>query len=452
MSLLPELRSRLAESAARHAVPGAAIAVGRDDELAEAATGVLNRDTGVAATPDSVFQIGSVTKVFTAVLVMQLVDEGIVDLDQPVRRYLPEFGVVDPDVSATVTVRQLLSHTGGFLGDLFEETGRGDDALDRYLDHLRGNATQVGPPGAVYSYCNSGFSVLGAMVARLRGGTWESVVADRLVRPLGLRHTTLSAEEVILYRVAAGHLDSPDGPAVSPRWQLPRSLGPAGTVLCAAPRDLVRFGRLFLSGGTGPDGARLLTADALGAMLAPQVTPPGVPTRGAHRWGLGIALFDWDGMPVIGHDGGTIGQSTLWRVVPEHRVVIAVTANGGAAEAFFDDVVDPVVHELTGVRVPARPTPPATPSTVPIPAAYAGRYTSPLSSCEVTVDGRVLVVTAAPQGIAAEPDPTPRTDRYVRLAGDTFIAVEPADGTYATITFVAGGRYLHSGRALARVD
>ena len=128
-------------------MPGAAVAVGVGDELVEAATGVVNRDTGVETTTDSVFQIGSVTKVWTAALVMQLVDEGLVDLDAPVRRYLPEFGVVDAAASASVTVRQLLSHTGGFDGDLFEDTGRGDDAVDRLLAFMRTNARQVHPTG-----------------------------------------------------------------------------------------------------------------------------------------------------------------------------------------------------------------------------------------------------------------------------------------------------------------
>lgn len=445
MTLLPDLESRLADAAGRHGVPGAGVAVGRGRELVEAATGVLNRNTGVAATPDSVFQIGSVTKVLTAVLVMQLVAEGTVELDRPVRRYLPEFRVVDPEASETVTVRQLLSHTGGFIGDLFEDTGPGDDALDRYLAHLRDNATQLGPPGTVFSYCNAGFVVLGALVARLRGGTWESVVADRLVGPLGLRHTSLSAEEAILFRAAVGH----HGSAVVPRWQVPRSLGPAGAVVCAAPRDLVTAGRLFLPGGTA---SGVLSADTVAAMRAPQVRLPGVVSRGTASWGLGLALFDWHGMPVIGHDGGAMGQSALWRVVPDHDLVIAAVCNGGADDAFFAALVDPLVHELTGVPVPAGPTPPTAPPAAPVPAGYAGRYATPLSVCEVTVSDGVLTVTATPRGIAAQPDATPRTTRYVPLAGDTFITAEPVDGGHATITFVDGGRFLYTGaRAMPRV-
>jgi CubicO group peptidase (beta-lactamase class C family) len=195
-----DLQALLDESAERHGVPGAAVAVGAGGELIEAATGVVNRDTGVATTADSVFQIGSVTKVWTASLVMQLVAERAVELDAPVRSYLPAFGVLDGTASESVTVRELLSHTGGFEGDLFEDTGRGDDALGRLIAWMHTNAGQVHPPGALHSYCNSGFCVLGAMVAELRGGTWEAVLRERLIEPLGVTHMALFADEAILFR------------------------------------------------------------------------------------------------------------------------------------------------------------------------------------------------------------------------------------------------------------
>ncbi len=455
MTLLPDLQTRLDEAARRHDVPGAVVAVGYESELAEAATGVVNRNTGVATTPESVFQIGSVTKVWTTALVMQLVDEGLVELDQPVRRYLPGFAVVDPEATETVTVRQLLSHTGGFDGDLFEDTGRGDDALDRFLAYLPGNASQVHPPGAMFSYCNAGFCVLGALVSRLRGGTWESVLRERLIEPLGAQHMALLAEEAILFRAAAGHIKQAgsDEYTVFPRWQMPRSNAPAGATPCAAPRDLVRFGRMFLASGVAADGVRLLSGDAIAAMRSPQVALPGVPLRGAGHWGLGFMLFDWDGTPAIGHDGGTLGQSAMWRVMPDHQLVVAATANGGAAPAFFDDLLDPIVGELTGVTVPLRPVPPSEParSAVPIPQAYAGRYAYPMVTYDVALADGGVDITATPQGLAAQAGMPTKTDRYVPLAGGTFIAAEPEDGRHATVTFVDGGRYLYDGRAASRV-
>ncbi|MGY0235436.1 serine hydrolase domain-containing protein [Longispora urticae] len=201
MTLLPDLADRLADVARRGGVPGAAVAVRHGDTLAEAATGVLNISTGVEATTDSLFHIGSVTKMYTALLVMQLVEEGRLDLDEPIRRRLPEFRLADGRAAAAVTARHLLTHTGGFDGDLFDDTGRGDDCLDRYLAVV-GGARQFAAPGELFSYCNSGYVVLGALVARLRADTWEAVVRDRLLAPMSLDHTTLSAEEAIVFRAA----------------------------------------------------------------------------------------------------------------------------------------------------------------------------------------------------------------------------------------------------------
>jgi len=448
MSLLPDLQRWLDEAAARHGVPGAAIAVGAGGRLAEAATGVVNRDTGVETTTDSVFQIGSVTKVWTTSLVMQLVDEGLVDLDVPVRRYLPEFGVPDAVATETVTVRQLLSHTGGFAGDLFEDTGRGDDSLDRLLAFMRTGATQVHPPGRLFSYCNAGYCVLGALVAKFRGGTWESVLRERMIGPLGVTHMALFAEEAVLFRAAAGHLGEPE--RVYPKWQMPRSNAPAGATPCAAPRELVRFGRMLLADGVAEDGTRVLPAGAFATMCEPQVTLPRLGARYTARWGLGLMLFDWDGVPVVGHDGGTPGQTTCWRIVPDRDVVVAVNVNGGAAGALLDDVLTPVFAEVAGIRVPERTLPPAEP--VPFtPDGLTGSFSGPLVTYDVAAADGGLDITTTPKGLAAEAGEQPKTLRYVALGGDLFVAAETDEGVHPVVAFLENGRYLYNTRAVPRV-
>ncbi|MEU4237401.1 serine hydrolase [Actinoplanes sp. NPDC026619] len=443
-----DLQKWLDQAAERHGVPGAAVAVGTSDGgLVEAATGVVNRNTGVEADPDSVFQIGSVTKVWTASLVMQLVAEGLVELDAPVRRYLPEFGVVDEAATETVTVRQLLSHTGGFDGDLFEDTGRGDDALDKLLVFMRAEATQVHPPGAMFSYANSGYCVLGALVARLRGGTWESAMRERLIKPLGVTHLALGAEEAVLFRAAVGHLG--DEQDVFTAWQLPRSNAPAGSTPCAAPRELVRLGRMFLADGLAADGTRVLPAGTFATMLEPQIMLPAPGDRYTARWGLGFMLSDWDGVPVVGHDGSTPGQTTCWRIVPDRGVVIAINANGGSAAALVDDVLTLVLAETAGIRVPARVVPPAEPAPF---TQRSGGYEGPVARYQVdTVDGG-LEITAIPKGWAAEMGEKPTTARYVALGDDRFVAAEPDEGVYPWVAFLAEGRYLYNGRAIPLVE
>src|SRR3954466_11988182 len=191
-------QDRLPLLADKHGVPGASLAIKQGDEVAEAAYGVLNKRTGVEATTDSLFQIGSITKVWTATLVMQLVDEGLLDLDVPVVTYLPDFRVADPDVTRTVTTRHLLGHTSGIDGDLFLDTGRGDDCIEKYVAACA-DLGQNHPLGATMSYCNSGYTVLGRLIEVLRGQSWDAVLKERLFGPLGLTTAGTLPEEALLY-------------------------------------------------------------------------------------------------------------------------------------------------------------------------------------------------------------------------------------------------------------
>ncbi|MEV7006753.1 serine hydrolase domain-containing protein [Streptosporangium sp. NPDC051022] len=450
--MLGDLQTRLDEVARAHEIPGAAIAVSVGDRLYEAATGVLNLETGVEVTPDSLFQVGSTTKVWTAALIMQLVEEGLVDLDRPVRAYLPEFAVADPDASEKVTVRQLLTHTGGFDGDLFPDTGRGDDSLPRYVELLR-EARQVDPPGTMFSYCNSGYVVLGAIVARLRGCTWEEAMRGHLFAPLGAERVALFPEEAVLGRASAGHMRPPGatGQVVVRPWGMTRGGAPAGATLCAAPRELVRFGRMTLRGGLAEDGTRVLSEASVRAMTSPQF-PLSVFRWLGEDWGLGFVLLGWGG-GVYGHDGGTPGQITNWWVVPGHDVVLAVTSNGGDSYGLLRDLAYPITRELTGLEAPMRPVPPA----VPYPAdvtPYVGRYAGPMFTCDVVAAEGGLEITQTPEGFFREMGQPVTTTRFVALDERTFVATEGRGTLYDAVTFITRdgvATHLFNGRATPRV-
>src|SRR4029078_1691146 len=118
------LQERLPALLAEHKVPAAAVAVSAGGHVIDVAAGVLSTATGVEATVDSVFQVGSITRVWTTTLLMQLVDEDKLDLDAPVRQYLPEFGIADEAAAAAITVRPLMCHVAGFEGDLLTDTCR----------------------------------------------------------------------------------------------------------------------------------------------------------------------------------------------------------------------------------------------------------------------------------------------------------------------------------------
>ncbi|MEU5401262.1 serine hydrolase [Streptomyces sp. NPDC005963] len=453
------LRQRLPGLVVESGVPGAAVAVSVGDDVVEAAAGVLSTATGVGATVDSLFQIGSITKVVTATLVMQLVDEGRLDLDAPVREVLPEFRIADERAARQITARQLLCHIAGFEGDVFTDTGKGDDALERYLGVLDG-VPQLFEPGGMFSYNNAGYCVLGRIVEVVRGEPFDVCARRHLFAPLGMSHTAGDPYEAIVHRTAVGHVERAPGAPLeaSAVWALARSNAPAGSMLAMRPRDLLAFARMHLAGGLGPDGGRVLSAESVRAMRQPHVTQPDIDQGAA--WGLGWELFDLSGGTVFGHDGNTIGQSAFLRVVPERGVAVAIVTNGGRSRQVYAEVAGRVLGELGGVGLPAPPVPSPT---APAPDAarsdrYVGTYRSSTSETTVSRDaaGR-LWLERTPLGVIAELDEAAYRTELVDWRGDTLIPVEPERGVHAPLAFLGDdgqghALYLHTGRADRRVS
>ncbi|WP_405060634.1 serine hydrolase [Kribbella sp. NBC_01505] len=442
---------RLTTLAAKHGVTGATLGIRRGDELVQAATGVLNKNTGVEVTTDSLFQIGSITKVWTTTLVMQLVDEGLLELDAPLAAVLPELQLSDPDVAKQVTMRHLLTHTSGIDGDVFEDTGRGDDCLEKYVDVLA-TVGQSHPLGATWSYCNSGFSLAGRVIEKLTGKMWDQVLRERIIEPLGLEHTVTLPEEALMHRAAVGHLP---GDKLAPVWGLQRSAGPAG-LISSTVADVLAFARLHLDGGLAPSGKRLLPEAAVTEMAAKHADVPAKSV--ADSWGLGWMRFEWDGQQLIGHDGGTIGQVSMLRILPTEGLAVALLTNGGSPGDLYDELYREVFTELADITLPALVTPPTEPPTVDL-ERHTGRYERAGTTHEVLVrDGQAVLRTTVTGPLAAlVPEATQeRALLPVDDSGDLF-AVRP-DGVLAwsAVTFYAlptGEKYLHLGsRATPKVD
>ncbi|HEV2592699.1 MAG TPA: serine hydrolase [Gaiellaceae bacterium] len=449
---------RLDELAKRHNVPGAALGIlrtqpGGEDDLVELATGVLNIETGVEATPDSVFQIGSMTKVWTATLVMQLVDEGALDLDKPVIDVMPELELHDPEVAKTVTMRHLLSHTSGIDGDVFTDTGRGDDCLEKYAAQLT-DAAQSHPLGATWSYCNSGFSLAGRVIEKLTGGTWDAAIQQRLVAPLGLTHTGTLPEEALLHRAAVGHVGEPGEPQKrAPAWGLPRSAGPAG-LISQTVRDVLGFARMHLHGGVAPDGTRVLSEESAAAMQEWQADVPDRYILG-DSWGIGWIRFDWNGHRLVGHDGNTIGQAAFLRVLPEQGLAVTLLTNGGNTRDLYEDLYREVFTELAGIEMQQPLQPPAESPDVDI-APHVGRYERAGVSLDVFERDGAPILRTEITGPLRALVPEPVTEYPMTAIADNLFAVrQPGTQTWVPITFYelsTGEPYMHFGaRATPRV-
>jgi CubicO group peptidase (beta-lactamase class C family) len=417
-------------------------------------SGTACRARSWATTVDSIFQIGSITKVWTATVAMQLVDEGKLDLDAPVADVLPELRLADPDVTKQVTLRHLLTHTSGIDGDVFTDTGRGDDALERYVG-LLAEAAQNHPLGATWSYCNSGFSLVGRMIEQITGQTWEAAIRERLCTPLGLTHTVTLPEEALLFGAAAGHIAEGGADlAKAPVWGLPRAVAPAGLVTSRV-RDVLAFARLHLTGGLAADGTRLLRADSAATMTEQHAELPDKHSLG-DSWGLGWIRYGWSGHRLIGHDGNTIGQSAFLRLLPEQGVAVALLTNGGHARDLYQDLYREIFAEVAGVDVPATLTPPEQPVTADI-TPWLGTYERASVRMEVLAgdDGPRLRTTVT--GPLAELTTEP-TEEYAMVAvePDLFVVRPPETETWMPVMFYTlsdGARYVHHGaRATPKVD
>jgi CubicO group peptidase (beta-lactamase class C family) len=436
---------RLRELIDVHLVPGAALAFWYEGAIHEFAAGVLNLDTGVEATPDSLFQIGSVTKVWTATQVMLLAEEGRLTPDTPVVDVLPEFRLADAAVTRSVTVRHLLSHTSGIDGDLFLDTGRGDDCLERYLAACS-TLGQIHPLGATQSYCNAGFVVLGRIVERLTGKVWDQALRDQIIEPLGLTRTVTLPEDALPFRTATGHVGGTGGDPLRPTpvWGLMRAIGPAG-LICASAGDVVEFGRAHLS--DGPLGVRSRVA-----MQEPQVEVPNPHSLGTH-WGLGWILDSWQGRRVLLHGGNTIGQSAAFWVVPDAGVVVCLLANGGHDAALQEAVATELFDELCGLTARTALRPPPEPPSVDV-EQYVGVYQR--TGMRIVLSVRTGRPHARVENTGPYADLAPPLDIPLVPVDDvTFVGRPEGDPQWISMVFFElsdGSPYVHfSARATPRV-
>lgn len=448
-----ELQARLKELSKKHKVPGASVAIFSDDEVETAVAGVVNKRTRVRTTPDTYFQIGSITKVYTATLIMQLVDEGKVELDEPVRRYIPDLKLPDETVAGQLTVRDLLTHTSGLAGDYFPTFGRGDDAIKRYVKSLH-KIDLAHPRGFVWSYSNAGYVLAGHVVERVTKLTWDEALKTRLLQPAGLSEHASLAEEVMLHRFAVGH--QWNGKSFQPAavWQLDRSSAPAGASLCATPRDVVAFANIHMNEGRAADGTEILSVASTKAMQTEQLARPGGDGLGM---GLGWVFTDWrsnDGpVRIVWHNGGTLGQNSHLFVVPTKRFAMCVLTNSGGGPAVIGELAKEMLGERLGMRPPDTPSLPKAHPGVDI-SKYTGTYTRHLLRYDASVvDGELRVELRSEEHPTEDPPHAVYNLKPLNASRFAIVAGGTVAGVIEFLGFDDDGRpeYLSLSRVARRV-
>jgi len=359
MGVYDELDKLLPKAMKRHEVPGASVAVMRNHRITKTASaGVINLNTRVKVNDESVFQVGSISKPFTATIIMQLVDEGKIELDAPVRRYLKDFRVLRHDVSRKVTIRQLLSHTSGIDGDFFEDSGRGDDATEKLLK-MATMLPSLFEPGEMMSYCNIGYAALGRVIEVITGDSYDAAIRRRLFEPLGMERAFTLPEDSLKHRSAIGHVpgsNKKSGWQVANQSYLAFGQKAAGSTPSMTASELLRFASMHMNKGLNREGDKVLSRKSVQNMQRGQISLLKHAGRNVRQWGLGWFLCDWQGSRLYGHDGATIGQYAFLRVLPEKGLAVAMLTNGGYAGDLYKEIFGHLFSRLAGTSESNRPT------------------------------------------------------------------------------------------------
>ncbi|MEM6536906.1 MAG: serine hydrolase domain-containing protein [Pseudomonadota bacterium] len=362
-----------------HDVPGAQLAVSTGETVEFVCHGVANTSLGNPVTSQTRFQIGSVTKPMLAFTAFRLAEAGVIDLDKTVASVLQNLRQHKSLTSPKLSIRHLMDHSSGLPGDMFLDLGDGPEAGAALLKATN-DVAALHPVGAEASYCNYAYVALGEVIAATTRTHWTEAFKSLLIEPLG--SATLDpwpADDAP--NLVIGHA----GGAPVDCAFLAKSNAAAGTTPIGTAADLARFGTLLLNSlnGAGPlaeDNARAMTE--MSAKLAPNERGDG--------FGQGFMVMEWDGVPVFGHDGLTIGQRAFLRVFPNSGMSVGLLGNGGDLRGLYQDLF----ADLAGVT--GQPPPPRLrPSNgvgVSARDGVCGRYDRPNASLLVrNQDGRLTL-------------------------------------------------------------
>jgi len=425
-----------------HGVPGVSIALVDDQRLVWAqGFGYADVANEIPAAPETVYRIGSVSKLFTVTAAMQLAEQGRLDIDAPVRAYLPSFSMRSrfPD-AGPVTPRTLMTHHSGLPSGRFKGVySRSLVPFTEMIDEIREDHLLY-PPSSVYSYSDVGMILLGHLVEAVSGRAFVKQMDESVLKPIGMTHSSYALRPDIEAVLSRGYLGDEE------HEQLPRRYVPSAG-LYSNVLDLSRFIRMVFAGGRAGD-RRILEPETLAEMLSPQNAD--LPFALDFRVGLGWILSPEPFMPgalrdpelaIARHGGSSLLFRTLLVTLPEHKLGVVVIGNSSAA----DGVIHPValaalaLEAKSGIAQPAPLDPPPEVSlTEEHRRRYTGHYATALGLFSVRPDGGRLItkMTGRTMQLVPRADGTV-TLRYL-LLGLIPLEIEMLEGIRLSTATVEG--------------
>ena len=400
----------MAQALPKLGIPGAALGIVKDGKVETAFFGFRDVLSQQPVTADTLFQAGSITKTYTATALMHLVEQGQVDLDAPVRTYLPTLKLMDEPAAAGVTTKNLLTHTGDWWGDSITDTGDGDDAIARFVAEKLPTFPQLAPLGSLFSYNNTGFVLIGQMLEMLTGQPYRAAVQSLVLDPLGLTSSVFASDAVTARPHALAHRADKTGTNLAGAFFLPRNLDPAGGLFTTLG-DLLTYVQFHLGDGTA-HGVPVLQRATLDRMQ----TPTGV--RLTTLADQEVAL-PWLTVPsskglILDHPGDTFGQHAELIFLPDQQFALAILTNANTGAVLPGVVLVEAGRQYFGTNTggAAMSTGATTTGvgmmtasmsglkTVQLPAEkqaeYVGEYRTPSRVFTVRQTGEALIFAAGP--------------------------------------------------------
>ncbi|MBI4520962.1 MAG: serine hydrolase [Gemmatimonadetes bacterium] len=401
---IEELSGLISAKMAEHGIPGVAFGVLKSGQLATRGFGVTNLGDALPVTAETIFPIASISKTVATTAIMNLVRQGVVDIEAPVRQYLPDFRVQDEGVSREVRIWHLLTHTPGWEGQL-PTPDRGTESLASFTAGLR-DLPQLAAPGEVWSYNNAGFGVAGRVIEVVSQSTIADALRELVFAPLRLTRAFARTGDVVTYRFAAGHRQSDAGQTeVIRNFELPANVTAGGVAMSVA--DLLSYARFHLGDGRGADGGEVVPRALLEQMRTPRLRKNST----EDEMGLGWQLRRIGGVMTAMH-GGTLGGHCLHlQIVPERNLAFAILTNQSNGWRLIQDVERATLRLYEGLSLSLNQrighrgvnedmTGHASPlATQPDISAYVGTYIRPpLGVITAQEEGGRLVINGSGTG------------------------------------------------------
>jgi CubicO group peptidase (beta-lactamase class C family) len=389
-----KIAKKIVSEMKRLQVPGVAVGIWHKGREYAEGFGITSVEHPLPVTPDTLFQTGSISKTFTGTMMMKLVEDGKVDLDAPVKKYIEDFKVQDEEVTEKVTIRHLLTHMGGWVGDYFNDFGSGDDALEKMVRDIA-KLPQIQPLGTIWSYNNTGFNVASHIIEIVTKKPYEEAAQDMLLVPLGLKMSFFFPSDLLItHRFVVGHQKVKGKVRVARPWAIGRAGNGVGGVISTV-RDLLKYARFHMGNGK----KNVITGRSLKAMRVQQADA-------GPRGGMGITWFirRFGDIIIYAHGGATNGQQAYFFFIPDKDFACAILTNSDDGGIITAEIMNYALELYFHAKSKL-------PKPIQKPASelkeFVGRYQIGTECFDLKAKGRHLIYHHIPLGGFPTPETPP---------------------------------------------